>query len=112
MRFLFSFSTICDLLCRHNRNLFRIDSGTRCTYNIHTADLRFIWDKQKNALNYEKHGVAFEEAQTAFSDEFGRLIHDSLHSDDEDRFVLLGLSSALRLLLVCHCYKESDSTVR
>ena len=55
---------------------------------------------------------AFEEARTAFADDFARVIHDPDHSEDEDRFVLLGLSSSLRLLVVCHCYREDDDVLR
>jgi uncharacterized DUF497 family protein len=70
--------------------------------------LRFTWNEIKAATNYEKHGVSFEEAKTVFSDEFGRLIADPEHSDEEDRFLLLGLGSRLHLLIVCHCYRDDD----
>lgn len=74
--------------------------------------LRFTWDRQKNAANRRKHGVSFEEAITVFYDEYARLIEDPGHSEDEERFILLGLSSRLRLLLVCHCYREEEETIR
>jgi uncharacterized DUF497 family protein len=74
--------------------------------------LRFEWDEQKSAANAKKHGVSFEEARTVFVDERARLIGDPDHSDDEDRFVLLGLSSTLRLLLVCHCYRSEGNVIR
>ncbi len=74
--------------------------------------IRFEWDPVKDAINRRKHGVSFEEAATAFYDEFGRIIHDSEHSEDEDRFVLLGMSLVPRLLVVCHCYRESDTVIR
>jgi uncharacterized DUF497 family protein len=74
--------------------------------------LRFEWDARKAAANERKHGVSFEEARTVFFDERARLIDDPDHSEYEDRFVLLGLSSALRLLLVCHCYRSEDGVVR
>jgi uncharacterized DUF497 family protein len=67
--------------------------------------LRFEWDERKNTANRRKHGVSFEEAQSAFVDEHGLLIDDPDHSASEDRFVLLGMSSALRVLVVCHCYR-------
>jgi uncharacterized protein len=76
------------------------------------ADLRFVWDERKNHANHRKHGVTFEEAQTAFADDHGLLTDDPDHSDDEDRFILLGLSSTLRLLVVCHCYRETGDLIR
>jgi len=63
----------------------------------------FEWNSTKASSNVKKHGVSFEEAQTAFADEFGRLIPDPDHSVYEERFILLGLSDHLRLLVVCHC---------
>ena len=74
--------------------------------------LRFEWDDYKASLNAKKHGVTFEEARSVFADERARLIDDPDHSEDEDRFVLLGLSRSLRLLLVCHCYREEGRTIR
>ena len=74
--------------------------------------LRFEWDDRKAAANLRKHGVSFEEAKTVFFDERAKLIDDPDHSEDEDRFVLLGLSSALRLLLVCHCYRSEGNVIR
>lgn len=72
----------------------------------------FEWDSVKADLNYAKHKVTFEEAKTVFYDENAILIADPDHSDiDEDRFVMLGLSSQLHMLLVCHCYKE-DNRIR
>ena len=68
--------------------------------------LRFEWDERKAAVNVKKHGVSFDEAKSVFVDERAKLIADPDHNEDEDRFVLLGLSSVLRLLLVCHCYRE------
>jgi uncharacterized protein len=74
--------------------------------------LRFEWDERKNTANRRKHGVSFEEAQTTFADEHGLLIDDPEHSDAEDRFVLLGMSSALRVLIVCHCYRSGGDVIR
>ena len=74
--------------------------------------LRFEWDARKAAANLRKHGVAFEEAKSVFVDEHAKLIDDPDHSEDEDRFVLLGLSSALRLLLVCHCHPREGYVIR
>jgi uncharacterized DUF497 family protein len=74
--------------------------------------MKFTWDQEKADDNQRKHGVAFEEAQTVFMDCNALRIYDPDHSDDEDRFVMLGLSSVLRLLVVCHCYRESDEQIR
>ena len=74
--------------------------------------LRFERAERKNRGNRIKHGVWFEEAQSAFRDPNARLFHDPEHSEDEDRFILIGLSSTARPLVVLHCYKESDSVIR
>ena len=71
--------------------------------------LSFEWDEKKNASNKKKHGVSFEEAKSVFTDQFARLISDPDHSDDEDRFILLGTSIHSRLLVVCHCIRMNDS---
>jgi uncharacterized protein len=76
------------------------------------STLRFEWDERKAAANAKKHGVSFEEAKSVFVDERAKLIDDPDHSEDEERFVLLGLSSALRLLLVCHCYRGEGNVIR
>lgn len=76
------------------------------------AELRFAWDTRKNATNKRKHGIAFEEARTAFYDDRALVIDDPEHSKDEERFVLLGLSSSLRVLVVCHCHRESENEIR
>ena len=75
-------------------------------------DLRYEWDERKNRSNQRKHGVAFDEARTSFLDENARLVVDPDRSDDEDRFILVGLSIRLRLLVVSHCYRESERVVR
>jgi uncharacterized DUF497 family protein len=75
-------------------------------------DLRFEWDPEKDSDNIKKHKISFQEASTAFLDENGLLIEDPDHSDAEDRFVLLGLSSSLRILLVCHCYRAGGGVIR
>jgi len=75
-------------------------------------DLVFVWDPRKAALNARKHGVTFEEAQTVSLDDHALLIRDPDHSGDEDRFVLMGVSAKLRVLAVCHCYRESDAEIR
>jgi len=73
---------------------------------------RFDWDPVKARENLRKHAVSFEEAQTVFDDEQALLLDDPDHSTDEQRFVLLGLSAPLRLLLVVHSYREDDEVIR
>ena len=75
-------------------------------------DPTFEWDKRKASENRRKHGVTFAEAKSAFLDENARVIPDPEHSDDEDRFVLLGLSVRLRLLVVVHCYRRGEDLIR
>jgi len=75
-------------------------------------ELRFAWDESKNKTNARKHGISFEEATTSFSDEYARVFYDPDHSDDENRFLLLGLSARLRVLVVCHCLRESETLIR
>ena len=74
--------------------------------------MRFAWDHAKAEENRRKHGVSFEEASTVFADDNARLKHDPDHSREEDRFILLGFSAKLRLLLVCHAYRENDEVIR
>ena len=76
------------------------------------SELRFEWDTDKAAANVKKHKVSFDEAQTSFLDEDALVIQDPDHSDTEDRFILLGLSAALRVLFVCHCVRKSGSVIR
>lgn len=75
-------------------------------------EIRFEWDPKKSTSNRRKHGVSFDEAATVFTDEHALLIDDPAHPEKEERFVLLGLSAALRMLVVCHCYRESDEVIR
>ena len=81
-------------------------------YYICMNGLVFEWDIDKNKANKEKHQVSFEEAQTVFYDRNALLIDDPDHSDDEDRFILLGFSNLANLLVVCHCYRQSESVIR
>jgi uncharacterized DUF497 family protein len=81
-------------------------------YSVVMEYIRFRWDERKDAANRRKHGVSFEEARTAFFDPAARVMADPGHSENEDRFLLLGLSSSLRVLLVCHCYREEEEVVR
>ena len=74
--------------------------------------IKFSWDENKNKTNINKHKISFEEAKTVFFDENARLIHDPDHSDEEDRFLLLGLSENFKVLVVVHCYRENDNIIR
>ena len=74
--------------------------------------MRFEWDAEKASINQKKHGVTFEEAQSVFGDYDALRIFDPDHSEDEDRFILLGMSAVLRILVVCHCYRENDEKIR
>ena len=75
-------------------------------------DVDFEWDEKKHSANKRKHSISFVEAQTVFADENGLLLHDPDHSPNEDRFILLGLSSNLRTLVVCHTYRKNDGIIR
>lgn len=90
----------------------KLDVCMRCMYTVLMTTLRFEWDAKKAAINLKKHEVAFEEAVSVFADERARLIDDPEHSEQEDRFVLLGLSRSLRMLLVCHCFRGEEGLVR
>lgn len=74
--------------------------------------IHFVWDEVKDEQNVRNHGISFNEARTAFFDEKARVVHDPDHSGIEDRFILLGMSRKLRLLLVCHCYRENEEQIR
>jgi uncharacterized DUF497 family protein len=74
--------------------------------------IEFFWDEKKFQQNLIKHKVSFEEAKTVFSDENARLVDDPDHSEDEDRFILIGLSFALKVLTVVHCYHDNDNNIR
>ena len=74
--------------------------------------MRFEWDSNKADLNLKKHGISFEEAKTVFYDERAVLFDDPDHSLNEDRFLILGLSQNLRLLIVSHCLREEGNVIR
>ena len=74
--------------------------------------IKFEWDKTKNESNITKHKISFEEAKSVFYDENARLIADPDHSDSEDRFILLGMTSQLKILVVSHTYREDDERIR
>ena len=74
--------------------------------------IRFEWDENKNTINKKKHNISFEEAKTVFFDEEALVIDDPEHSEFEERFIILGLSTKANLLVVCHCYRASDTVIR
>ena len=74
--------------------------------------MQFEWDEQKNQSNYRKHGFSFEDVLSAFEDEHAILFDDPEHSDLEDRFILIGMSSTVSVCTVCHCYRQSDTVIR
>ncbi|MBI9010537.1 MAG: BrnT family toxin [Tenericutes bacterium] len=74
--------------------------------------IQFEWDENKNIINQKKHKVSFEEAKTVFYDPAALIIHDPDHSEDEERFLIMGLSQTLKVLVVCHCYRENEEIIR
>jgi len=76
------------------------------------ADLTFEWDERKSRTNMRKHGVSFEEARSVFFDQKAVEFFDDTYDDAEERFLLLGVSSKLRILMVCHCLREGGNTIR
>lgn len=81
-------------------------------YIIDMSSIRFAWDDAKDRLNRKRHGVTFAEAQSVFFDENAVRYFDPDHSETEDRFIMLGMSSLLRTLIVCHCYRERGNAIR
>lgn len=75
-------------------------------------DIIFEWDENKNSINKQKHKVSFEEAKTVFEDSNALLIDDPEHSKEEERFIILGTSINANLLVVCHCYRQSETVIR
>jgi len=74
--------------------------------------INFEWDAGKDKNNINKHGVSFEEAKTVFYDEYAISYFDPDHSEDEDRFLLLGMSFKLKTLVICHCFRQEEKIVR
>jgi len=81
-------------------------------YSVRIMDIQFEWDESKSRLNKRKHGVSFDEAQTVFLDENAIRFFDPDHSENEDRFLMLGISFQLRILVVCHCFRANDAVIR
>jgi len=93
-------------------NSLHVDKDAACSYTVVMDALHFVWDPKKARTNIDKHGVSFEEARSVFYDEYAVEFYDDVHSEWEDRFLLLGMSARLRLLLVCHCHREAEGTIR
>lgn len=75
-------------------------------------NIKFIWDENKNRINKEKHKLSFEEAKTVFYDNGAIVFDDPDHSEDEDRFLILGFSKTAKLCIVSHCYRENDEIIK
>jgi uncharacterized protein len=84
----------------------------RCNYNVGMDEIEFEWNPLKAEANERKHGISFEEAESAFYDDYARLIPDPDHSIGEERFLLLGVSEMSRLLVVIHLYKQNNRLIR
>jgi len=89
-----------------------LDTTSQCKYIVNMKELRFEWDSDKAKTNLAKHGISFEEATSVFYDSWAVEFYDDQNSDWEDRFLLLGISAQLRLLMVCHCHRVADSVIR
>ena len=74
--------------------------------------LTFEWDENKNRINQKKHGISFDEASSVFYDDLAILFDDPEHSQEEERFILLGMSEAANVCIVCHCYRASETVIR
>ena len=98
--------------CQSIKNLQVLDKYLFYNYNIIMDPIKFEWDENKNNINKQKHNISFEEAKTAFYDDNALMIDDPEHSEQEERFILLGISTKANLLVVCHCYRESDTVIR
>ena len=90
----------------------RLDALLVRMYSVNMNTIRFAWDENKHHANTRKHGVSFEEAHTVVFDETAIRYFDPDHSEDEDRFITLGMSFKLRVLVVCHCYRVRDTMIR
>ncbi len=81
-------------------------------YNVHMNKLQFEWNKDKARANVKKHGISFEEARSTFYDENAIQFYDPDHSDEENRFILLGLSLKPQVVVVSHCFRDSEEVIR
>jgi hypothetical protein len=90
----------------------KVDNARHCKYTVVMKPIRFTWDPDKETSNLSKHGVSFTEAKSVFLDENAIEFYDDEHSEWEDRFLLLGFSTKLRLLMICHCYRRNEAIIR
>ena len=90
----------------------KLDNKLFYNYNIIMDTIKFEWDENKNQTNQKKHGISFEEAKMVFYDEEALVRDDPEHSEEEERFIILGLSNKANLLVVCHCYRASETVIR
>ncbi len=81
-------------------------------YNVHMDKMIFEWDSKKEKINRIKHGVTFDQAKTVFHDEYAIQFFNPDHSEDEERYILLGISFNLKALVVCHCYRQEETIIR
>jgi hypothetical protein len=100
-------------ICVAAASLNRFEYPGGCSYFIIMDVFKFVWDENKAELNIQRHGISFEEALTVFYDLYAKEFYDPTHSElEEDRFLILGFSSGLRMLMVCYCYLENDTVIR
>lgn len=74
--------------------------------------MTFEWDEEKNTINKKKHGISFEEARVVFEDELAILFDDPDHSEEEDRFLIIGMTDRKGVCIVSHCYRGEDDNIR
>ncbi len=74
--------------------------------------IRFEWDENKNEINKKKHGISFEEAKAVFYDDNAVIFDDPDHSQNEERFLIIGLAKTEKICIVSHCYRHNDNTIR
>ena len=93
-------------------NQLNFDKSYFYMYIVNMKNLRFEWDNKKDKTNVKKHGISFDEAKSAFFDDHAIQFFDPDHSAEEYRFLLLGMSFKLRILVVCHCFRVSETVIR
>jgi uncharacterized DUF497 family protein len=91
---------------------YPLDYKLQHIYNVIINSIRYFWDDRKNAANQKKHRVSFEEAQSGFFDEHAVEYYDPDHSESEDRFLMLGFSYQLRVLVVSYALREQETEIR
>jgi uncharacterized DUF497 family protein len=96
----------------YGRSVIPLHSIPAAHKNYCYVIINLNWDENKNQENIRKHKISFQEVETVFYDPNGKIIHDPDRTDEEDRFIILGLSKLLNVLVVCHCYREDDEIIR